>query len=157
MSWNYPLWTVLFTMERVVWRQEAHQASWAHMLNSLEPMAPTTFSWSEELFPMFKDQLTKFRQGESKQFVYRTILACLFFQRVPLPRSQVVFTKIRARYPHILWCVEIMARIGGGGTKVKFEAPFFHWLDDQILMIEDYAYVGTEFRGDPNLPLPLGS
>ena len=26
-------------------------------------------------------------------------------------------------------------------------------LDDHILMIEDYAYAGTEFRGDPDLPL----
>ena len=24
-------------------------------------------------------------------------------------------------------------------------------------MIEDYAYVGKDFRGDPNLPLPLGA
>ena len=44
--------------------------------------------------------------------------------------------------------------MGVGRGKVKFGAPFFHWLDDQILMIEDYAYVGTDFMGDPDLPLP---
>ena len=47
-----------------------------------------------------------------------------------------------------------MARTGGGIFKVKYDTRFFHWLDDQILMIEDYAYVGTDFKGDPNLPLP---
>ena len=50
-----------------------------------------------------------------------------------------------------------MARTGGGGAKVKFKVAFFHWLSDHILMIENYAYVGTDFRGDPNLPLPPGA
>ena len=50
-----------------------------------------------------------------------------------------------------------MARIGGGRAKVKFEAAFFHWMHDQILMIEDYAYVGTNFRDDTNLPLAPGA
>ena len=50
-----------------------------------------------------------------------------------------------------------MARTGGGRVKVKYDAGFFYWLDDQILMIEDYAYVGTDFRGDPDLPLPPGA
>ena len=45
----------------------------------------------------------------------------------------------------MLWWVEIMAYTGGGRAKVKFEAPFFYWLDDQILMIEDYAYARTDF------------
>ena len=47
-----------------------------------------------------------------------------------------------------------MAHTGEGKGKVKFGAPFFRWLSDQILMIEDYAYAGTDFRADPNLPLP---
>ena len=50
-----------------------------------------------------------------------------------------------------------MAHTGVGRGKVKFQAPFFHWLNDQILMIEDYAYTGTDFRGDPDLRLPPGA
>ena len=50
-----------------------------------------------------------------------------------------------------------MARTGGGKAKVKFEAAFFCQLRDQILMIEDYAYAGKDFRGDPDLPLPPGA
>ena len=65
----------------------------------------------------------------------------------------MVFTKLRAQDPHMFWWLDTMACIGGAGAKVKYGAPFFHWLNDQILMIEDYAYVGTEFRGDPDLPL----
>ena len=50
-----------------------------------------------------------------------------------------------------------MACTGGGRVKVKYDARFFRWLEDQILMIEDYAYAGTDFRGDPDLPLPPGA
>ena len=41
----------------------------------------------------------------------------------------------------------------GGGLRVKYGATFFDWLDDQLLMIEDYTYVGTDFRGDLDLAL----
>ena len=49
-----------------------------------------------------------------------------------------------------------MARTGAGKGKVKFGDPFFRWLRDQILMVEDYAYAGMNFSENPDLPLPLG-
>ena len=49
-----------------------------------------------------------------------------------------------------------MACTGVGRGKVNFGDPFFRWLKDQLPMVEDYAYVGTDFSGDPDLPLPLG-
>ena len=49
-----------------------------------------------------------------------------------------------------------MAHTGAGRGRVKFGDLFFRWLQDQILMVEDYAYIGTNFIGDPDLPLPLG-
>ena len=47
-----------------------------------------------------------------------------------------------------------MARTRAGRGRVNFGDPFFRWLQDQILMVEDYAYTGTDFTEDPNLPLP---
>ena len=79
---------------------------------------------------MFKDQLTRCQQGELKKIGYGTILACFFFERVQILRPQVVFTEIRARYPRMLWWVEIMARTEDGRAKVKYEDPFFHWMND---------------------------
>ena len=49
-----------------------------------------------------------------------------------------------------------MARTGASRGRVKFGGPFFRWLQDQILMVEDYAYAGTNFTEDPDLPLPPG-
>ena len=49
-----------------------------------------------------------------------------------------------------------MAHIGAGRGRVKFVDPFFRWLQDHIVMVEDYAYVGTYLTGDPDLPLSPG-
>ena len=106
---DLPLWTMLFTMQRVVGIEGAHQYSWEHMLYSLEAMAHTVFNWAEALFTMFKDHLTECQQGEMKQFGYGNILACFIFKRVPLLRPQVVFTELRARDPRMLQWVEIIS------------------------------------------------
>ena len=49
-----------------------------------------------------------------------------------------------------------MARTGVGRGKVKFSDLFFRWLRDQLLWVEDYTYVGTDFSDDPDLLLPPG-
>ena len=49
-----------------------------------------------------------------------------------------------------------MAHTRVGRGRVKFGDPFFRWLRDQMLMVEDYAYVGIDFTGDPDLPLLPG-
>ena len=83
---DMPLRTVFFIMEIWNGNQGPHQESRAHMLYSLEAMDPTVFNWAEALLPIFKDQLIKCRQGELKQFGFGSILACFFFERVPLMR-----------------------------------------------------------------------
>ena len=80
---DLPLRTVLFTMQRVGGSQGAHQASGSHMLYASEAMMPTVYNWVDDLPSVFKDQLTKCRQGEFKQFGYGTILETFFFERVP--------------------------------------------------------------------------
>ena len=82
-------------MQRVAGSQGVHQDSRAHMLYAIEAMAPIVFNWVEALLPIFKYQLTKCRQGELKQFGFGSILSCLFFERVPQMRPQVVFTELR--------------------------------------------------------------
>ena len=49
-----------------------------------------------------------------------------------------------------------MAYTGVDRAKVKFIDPFFQWLREKILMVEDYAYAGMDFSGDPDLLLPPG-
>jgi hypothetical protein len=40
------------------------------------------------------------------------------------------------------------------GWIVKYDDQFFDWLQGQVVMVEDYAYAGLDFRGDPDLILP---
>ena len=72
-----------------------------HILYAIEAMAPTVFNWVEALLPIFKDQVTKCRQGELKKFGFGSILACLFFEQVPQMRPQVVFIELRAWDPRM--------------------------------------------------------
>ena len=39
------------------------------------------------------------------------------------------------------------------GPIVRYDDQFFDWLQGQVVMVEDYAYVGLDFRGDPDLIL----
>ena len=63
---DFPLRTMLFTMQRVDGIQGPHQTSWAHILYALEAMVPKVFNQVEALLPVFKDQLIKCQQGELK-------------------------------------------------------------------------------------------
>ena len=40
---------------------------------------------------------------------------------------------------------------------IRYNDTFFDWMEPQILMIDDYAYVELDFHNDPNLVLPKGS
>jgi hypothetical protein len=40
---------------------------------------------------------------------------------------------------------------------VRYNDVFFDWLRSQMLMVDDYAYAGLDFKGDPDLVLPEGS
>jgi hypothetical protein len=40
------------------------------------------------------------------------------------------------------------------GPIIKYDNIFFDWLQNQMLMVDDYAYAGLDFRGDPDLALP---
>ena len=69
------------------------------MLYALKDMAPTVFNWVEALLPISKDQLTKFRQGELKQFSFGSILACFFFKQLPQMRPLGEFSQSESMGP----------------------------------------------------------
>lgn len=39
---------------------------------------------------------------------------------------------------------------------MSWRPEFFEWLDHQLIVAEDWPYVGMNFRGDPDLVIPLG-
>ena len=55
----------------------------------------------------------------------------------------------------LAWVI-VIPFLGGGGSKVTYGFGFFDWLRNQLLMVEDYAYEGADFRNDPELVLLEG-
>jgi hypothetical protein len=53
------------------------------------------------------------------------------------------------------WC-DLMSRHVAGPI-IKYNDTFFYWIEPQILMIDDYAYVRMDFFNDLDLVLPEGS
>ena len=43
------------------------------------------------------------------------------------------------------------------GPIIKYNDTFFDCMEPHILMIDDYAYIGLDFRNDLDLVLPEGS
>ena len=37
---------------------------------------------------------------------------------------------------------------------MSWQPKFFIWLRHQLIVVEDWPYTGTNFMGDPDLPLP---
>ena len=69
-------------------------------------------------------------------------------------RPQVVVSRLDVEDTRILRWVYVMAHHDGGGSKVVYGSVLFRGLGSSLLMIENYAYDGEEFREDPKLPLP---
>ena len=53
--------------------------------------------------------------------------------------------------------VALMACHSEGGEIVRFPSTYFHWLEHQIFIIEDFPYAGMVFCGDREIPLPPGA
>lgn len=46
---------------------------------------------------------------------------------------------------------------GGGGQQMARKPEFSIWLRDQLSVVNDWPYAGTNFTGDPDLTLPEGA
>lgn len=61
-----------------------------------------------------------------------------------------------SRDPQLLKWGKLMPR-HGGSQQMSFPPAFSEWLHQQLIMVDDWAYVGMGFRGDPDLQLPRGA
>ena len=53
--------------------------------------------------------------------------------------------------------VAVMAHHPEEGTKViRFTPEYFHWLENQVFVIQYFHYAGMDYRGDPDMALPPG-
>lgn len=70
-------------------------------------------------------------------------------------RPWAAVSSFSARDPAMLKWSGLLVRLGGGRQPHFFE-EFFSRLDQEILVVDDYGYVGIDFRNDSDLVLPEG-
>jgi len=79
-----------------------------------------------------------------------------FLERIPLFQIQrAVVADPFPQEPRMARWAALMPR-GGGGQEMSWHPEFFIWLRRQLIVIQDWPYAGTNFMGDPDLPLPEG-
>jgi len=44
-----------------------------------------------------------------------------------------------------------------GQSSITFSTAFISWIDRKHIVIEEHPYAGMDFRGDPELSLPVGA
>jgi hypothetical protein len=59
------------------------------------------------------------------------------------------------RDPTMVRWIEVMRRQRGGRVVTPYNDDFFFWWRRHIIALDDYPYAGIDFRGDPNMSLPL--
>ena len=79
-----------------------------------------------------------------------------YTERVPGLSPRVDVPPHEVQDPAQLHWEDAMRRMGGGTVSNPYPADFFPWWRRQIIAIDDYPYVGIDFRGDPDMPLPPG-
>ena len=125
---DYFLRTMVYTIGKVFRTRFAYLTNREHMRYSIECMAPTVFNWCEGMLVILKYQLNKCIWGHLKQFIFGAVIVSFILQRVPHMRPQVAVSRLYAEDPRILRWVYVMARHGGGGSKVFYGSVFFHRL-----------------------------
>jgi hypothetical protein len=55
------------------------------------------------------------------------------------------------------WWIEAMRQLGGGKVPTPYNDDFLFWRRRQVIAIDDYPYVGINYRGDPDMSFPPDS
>jgi len=104
-----------------------------------------------------KSQLIDYKKGRKRNFRFVSILCSFFFERVPGlgPRVEIVLHGFCD--PAMSQWTKVMRRLGGGRVPTPDNNEFFFWWRRQVVALDDYAYIGINFRGDLDMPLPPSS
>jgi len=124
---NMPLCTIIFTIARTFGSTGSHHAMKAQMTYAIECTEPRVFNWCEGLLTNLRDQLTRCRAGEQKQFGYGSILVSFFLEWVPHLHPQIELPVRPVSEPQIVLWASLAGRLSRP-QRLHFEAGFFQWL-----------------------------
>lgn len=85
---DLPLRTILFTLSKLAGSATLHLENRSYMQYALECLEPKVFNRCETIFSLMKEQLTKVKNGKTKNFSYGSILVSFALERIPLIQPQ---------------------------------------------------------------------
>ena len=95
--------------------------------------------------------------GRVRNIGFGSILSTFFFECVLGLSPRVDISPHGVRDPTQRRWENVMHRLAGGRVDNPYLVDFFPWWWRKIIAIDDYPYAGIDFRGDSDMPLPLGA
>lgn len=149
---------VAFTVTKLSGSAALHVATGSQMRIAVDYFQGSIFNWCEAVLANIKGQLTREKNGKLNNFGYGSIMVTFSLERIPLLAPQhVAADHGRVQEPRMVRWVALMACHSEGGEIVRFPLAYFRWLENQILVIEDFPYAGMDYRGDRDMSLPPGA
>jgi len=144
---------ILFSITKLTGSTSAYLASKSEIFDVIQFLEPRIFNWSAVFLRNIKEHISKYGTGKHKQFWYGSFIVSFFLERVPqvtlIPRPATEFYMER-------W-MSLSPRLGNEPSTFRFTTDFFAWLRRYLVVIEDFLYVGVEFRGSIDLVIPKGA
>ena len=152
------LMVIAFTVTRLCGAAALHHATGSQMRMAIDCFQGTIFNWCDAVLANMKGQLTRAKRGQLKTFGYGPLVVSFSLERVPMLIPQHLTVPVGApREPKLTRWVAVMARHPDeGAAVVRFPDGYFRWIESQVFAIQDFPYVGMDFRNDPDMVLPQG-
>lgn len=145
--------SIAYYLVRMSGTMAQHIISCPLIYYALECTRPMIYDWCTRLLASIRTHLMTCKVGQKKNFGYGSLICSFFFKRiltlaprVSLPPSPMREPQMR-RWTLLWYCL-------GGGPPRHYNEDFFNWWTQVTFCINKYCYVGMDYRGDLNLPLP---
>jgi len=141
------LMVIAFTVTRLCGAAALHLATGSQMRMAIDCYRGTIFNWCDAILANMKGQLTREKNRQLKTFGYGPLVVSFALERVPMLVPQHLTVEIGApREPKLTRWVTVMAHHPEEGARVvRFSPEYFHWLENQIFVIQDFPYAGVDF------------
>jgi hypothetical protein len=136
---DLPLRSILFAITTLARSTSSHLVSRSQVAYGLQCLEPTVFNWSVAFLQNVKEQISRCRTGQQKQFGYGSFLVAV------RPANEPRMERWTSLSPRL-----------GMESEFRFTGDFFTWLRCQLIVIKDFPYIGVDFRGSMDLVLPDG-
>jgi hypothetical protein len=124
---------------------------------AVECLGLKIFNWCAIFLENVKDNISICRTRRKKKLGYGSFLVSFFLEWVPLMQPQISLIEHPISEPRMERWTSLSPQLGNEPSYFYFTVNFFSWWRRNIVTVEDYPYVGMDFRGSEYLVFPEGA